>query len=127
MKIRVFSLMALLAILIMAVTFAGCTSPSSNDDSTKTVQTSTPVATKSTTLPTTIPTTKPTTKATTVPTPKPTTVKSAVCSCSGDIYNCGDFSSHSEAQACYDYCKSIGKGDIHKLDNDKDGDACESL
>jgi len=50
-----------------------------------------------------------------------------VCSCSGDIFKCTDFSSHSSAQACYNYCASIGKGDIHKLDNDGDGLACESL
>lgn len=47
--------------------------------------------------------------------------------CSSDYYNCGDFSKHSEAQAVYDYCKSQGKGDIHQLDRDDDGDACESL
>ena len=124
MKISALTLIALLSILVLAVTFAGCTS---DDSTTSTVQTSTPLATKSTTIATTIPTTKPTTKATTVPTPKPTTVKSAVCSCSGDIYNCADFSSHSEAQACFDYCKSIGKGDIHRLDRDNNGYACESL
>jgi len=48
-----------------------------------------------------------------------------VCSCSGDTYNCGDFSSHSSAQACFDYCVQQGKGDIHKLDRDNDGLACE--
>lgn len=50
------------------------------------------------------------------------------CGCSGDSLNCTDFSgSHSRAQACYDYCVSQGRGDIHRLDNDGDGDACESL
>lgn len=51
---------------------------------------------------------------------------SAVCSCSGDTLNCGDFSGHSSAQACYNYCVSIGKGDIHRLDRDGDGSACEN-
>jgi len=48
----------------------------------------------------------------------------AVCSCSGNIYNCDDFDTHDEAQACYEYC---GSGDIHQLDRDDDGLACESL
>jgi len=48
-----------------------------------------------------------------------------ICSCSGNIYNCEDFSTREEAQACYDYCKSLGRGDIHDLDRDDDGIACE--
>jgi hypothetical protein len=54
----------------------------------------------------------------------------AVCSCSGDLYNCtlSDFPTHAQAQACYDYCISQSAGDIHRLDgNDNDGLACESL
>jgi len=47
--------------------------------------------------------------------------------CSSNSYNCGDFSSQSSAQEVYDYCKSIGKGDIHRLDGDSDGQACETL
>lgn len=50
-----------------------------------------------------------------------------VCDCSGNIYNCSDFPTHAAAQACYNYCRSLGKGDIHRLDRDKDGVACESL
>ena len=46
----------------------------------------------------------------------PTRPAQAVCSCSGDTLNCGDFSSHASAQACYNYCVSIGAGDIHGLD-----------
>lgn len=50
-----------------------------------------------------------------------------VCSCNGGL-DCKDFSTHNQAQACYEYCKSLGKGDVHGLDgNDKDGLACESL
>jgi micrococcal nuclease len=52
---------------------------------------------------------------------------SGVCSCSGNQYNCPDFSTHANAQACYEYCKSVGRGDIHRLDGDNDGLACESL
>lgn len=54
----------------------------------------------------------------------------AVCLCDRNRYSCvlSDFSTHAEAQACYDYCVSQGAGDIHGLDgNDNDGLACESL
>jgi len=51
----------------------------------------------------------------------------AACSCSGDLYNCADFQTHASAQACFDYCVSQGRGDIHKLDGNNDGLACESL
>ena len=50
-----------------------------------------------------------------------------VCSCSGNVYNCADFSTHAEAQACYEYCLAQGRGDVHDLDRDSDGSACESL
>ncbi len=52
---------------------------------------------------------------------------SGLCSCSGDTLNCGDFSSQASAQACFDYCMGQGRGDIHKLDGDNDGIACEGL
>ena len=57
----------------------------------------------------------------------PTSPSPPVCDCSGNIYNCSDFSTHAEAQACYEYCKSLGRGDVHRLDGDDDGIACESL
>jgi len=50
----------------------------------------------------------------------------APCSCSGSDLDCGDFSSHASAQACYDYCKSLGLGDIFRLDGDGNGLACEN-
>ncbi len=49
------------------------------------------------------------------------------CDCSGNVYNCPNFKTHNEAQSCFEYCKQQGKGDIHKLDTDKDNIACESL
>lgn len=50
-----------------------------------------------------------------------------VCSCAGGL-DCKDFTTHNQAQACYEYCKSLGHGDVHGLDgNDQDGLACESL
>lgn len=56
------------------------------------------------------------------PTPTP-----AVCGCSSDIYNCSDFNTQVEAQACFDYCMEMTGRDVHKLDFDNDGIACESL
>lgn len=64
---------------------------------------------------------------TAVPTPQQSTAPQAVCDCSGNIYNCPNFSTHSQAQACYAYCIAQGRGDIHRLDGDSDGVACESL
>jgi len=55
------------------------------------------------------------------PTPMPT------CDCSGDVYNCVDFNTQAEAQACFDYCMQVVGYDIHKLDRDADGIACERL
>lgn len=49
------------------------------------------------------------------------------CDCSGDIYDCGDFNSKQAAQGCFNYCQSYKKGDIHDLDPDNDGIACENL
>lgn len=74
---------------------------------------------------------KPTSIQTVPTTPLPTVAVSSstpVCDCSGDSYNCKDFplSNGVTAQKCYDYCKAQGKGDVHKLDRDKDGLACES-
>ena len=51
-----------------------------------------------------------------------------VCDCSGNIYNCPDFTTRAQAQACHNYCIEVTGWDIHKLDgNDNDGLACESL
>lgn len=73
----------------------------------------------STPLPTVQPTVVP-------PSPVPTDVP--VCDCSEDLYNCGrDFTTHDQAQACFNYCMEQGQGDVHELDADDDGSACESL
>lgn len=58
--------------------------------------------------------------------PQPTSPPTPACDCSYDRYNCSDFGTQGEAQACYDYCLPIA-GDIHDLDKDNDGLACESL
>lgn len=46
--------------------------------------------------------------------------------CSSNIYNCGDFSTHAEAQAAFEFCGGVGN-DVHDLDRDSDGSACETL
>ena len=72
------------------------------------------------------PTRRPTRTPTTTPTATPTTAP-APCACYANLYNCSDFSTQAEAQACYDHCIAQGAGDIHRLDADHDGIACESL
>jgi hypothetical protein len=47
--------------------------------------------------------------------------------CDEDKYNCGDFDTQEQAQGMYDICLSFEKGDVHRLDNDGDGEVCESL
>lgn len=77
--------------------------------------------------PTSTPTFTPTITRTPRPYIAPTVTSGAPCSCTGDLYNCSDFAYQSQAQACFNYCKTQGVGDIHRLDNDNDGNACESL
>lgn len=69
-----------------------------------------------------------TSSSATTPTPAPVVPSTGggEYSCSGNIYNCGDFSTHAEAQAAYEQCGGVSN-DIHKLDGDGDGVACESL
>lgn len=56
----------------------------------------------------------------------PTESSGPPCECSGDLYKCDDFGGHQAAQTCFNYCISIGAGDIHRLDNDNDGTVCEN-
>jgi len=46
--------------------------------------------------------------------------------CNKNAYNCTDFSTRLEAQVVYEKCGGTGK-DVHGLDGDGDGEACESL
>lgn len=57
---------------------------------------------------------------------EPSSVPPQSSDCSSNVYNCSDFSIHSEAQAVFDACGGVGN-DVHGLDRDKDGIACESL
>jgi len=48
-----------------------------------------------------------------------------VCSCRTDRYNCADFDTRREAREKYECCmKKVGY-DVHNLDSDSDGLACE--
>ncbi|HWO07090.1 MAG TPA: thermonuclease family protein [Candidatus Paceibacterota bacterium] len=58
--------------------------------------------------------------------PEPTTPPSGSYTCSSNKYNCSDFSTHAEAQAVFEQCGGVDN-DVHKLDSNKDGEACESL
>ena len=46
--------------------------------------------------------------------------------CSSNYYDCEDFNSQKEAQRTFDGCGGTNN-DVHWLDGDKDGIACESL
>jgi hypothetical protein len=46
--------------------------------------------------------------------------------CSRNAYDCRDFRTRPEAQAAYWACGGLGN-DVHRLDQDRDGLACERL
>lgn len=88
-----------------------------------TVSAKSPATTRPTSMVTSRQTTMPTTRITTVPTTRPTTrptTQAISCICDRDAYNCDD----TEAQTCFDVCMARGAGDIHGLDGDDDGYAC---
>ena len=70
------------------------------------------------------PTSIPTAIATVVPaTPTP----AAPCACTGNLYNCSDFPTQATAQGCFDWCMQEVGTDVHRLDGDGNGIACESV
>lgn len=71
-------------------------------------------------------TTSPPAPPATTPTPVPVPTPSGNYVCTYDAYNCGDFSTYTEAQSVYESCGGSSH-DIHRLDGDKDGSVCESL
>lgn len=95
-----------------------------------------PTATHTPRPPTATHTPKPPT-ATNTPRPQPTATDtrqptsepppSGCTICSHDVYNCDDFDRRRDAQACHDYCMAQVGYDVHRLDSDGDGEACESL
>lgn len=81
-----------------------------------------------TTTPT--PTIQPATATSTVDntnTPVPTNTPVLLYNCSRDVYNCSRFSNQTAARRVNDFCVALGFGDIHRLDQDVDGEARESL
>lgn len=73
------------------------------------------------------PTVTPTHGPSPTPSPTPTDTPTPVCDCSANNYDCPDFQTHAEAQACFAYCWTVVNEDIHHLDRDMDGQACETL
>jgi len=47
--------------------------------------------------------------------------------CLEDVYNCGDFDTQQEAQEIFELCGGLEGDDVHNLDSNGDGIACESL
>lgn len=75
-----------------------------------------------------IPTPIPSATITSTPTitPVPTVTLKPVCNCYDPKLSCNDFSTQTQAQACFNYCKAIDSN-WHKLDNNNNGKACEGL
>ena len=48
-----------------------------------------------------------------------------VCSCRSDRYNCDDFKTRRKAREKYECCMQKIGYDVHNLDGDSDGVACE--
>ncbi len=65
------------------------------------------------------------TQTTTTPTQTPTN-GGQTYTCSSNTYSCTDFTTRAEAQHVFDLCGGASN-DIHKLDQDGDGEACETL
>lgn len=97
-------------------TFTTTPTPTNTPTATETTAPVGPTAT-STSTPTHTPT----------PTATATTQPSGPCSCASNTLNCTNFNTQPQAQACYAFCVTQGAGDIHQLDSDDDGIACESL
>jgi len=57
----------------------------------------------------------------------PPSYQTGPCNCTTNLYDCGDFLCEERAQDCYDYCWLVQGRDIHWLDDDGDGRACEAL
>ena len=49
------------------------------------------------------------------------------CDCDRNLYDCRDFETGDEAQACFDHCLARTGRDVHNLDGGGDGLVCEFL
>lgn len=67
----------------------------------------------------------PTQTQTVTPTQTPTS-GGTTYNCSSNTYNCTDFTTKAEAQNVFNQCGGVNN-DVHKLDQDGDGEACETL
>jgi hypothetical protein len=47
------------------------------------------------------------------------------CTCTSNAYDCVDFATGNDAQACYQHCLVVTGLDVHWLDDDADGSACD--
>lgn len=47
------------------------------------------------------------------------------CTCTGNAYDCADFATGDDAQACYQHCLDLTGIDVHWLDGDRDRRACD--
>jgi len=57
----------------------------------------------------------------------PTDTRVPVCNCKGPRLTCNNFPSQTRAQQCFEYCRSMGFGDVFGLDKNGNGLACEGL
>lgn len=92
------------------------------------VPTVTPTPT-STSMPTPTEEPEPPTPEPPTPTPTPTPLDFPVCDCTPDTYACvaHHFRVRADAQACFEYCFRETGRDVHNLDPDGNGMACENL
>jgi len=64
--------------------------------------------------------------ATSIPTATSMPTQAIDYICSSNFYNCRDFATQHEAQQVFDYCMAQVGFDVHRLDGDNDGIACET-
>ncbi len=65
----------------------------------------------------------------TTPVPTPTSLAQPICACDQPTYSCvsADFPHRQAAQLCFEYCFRIRGFDVHNLDPNFNGQACENL
>ncbi|MGE4554919.1 MAG: excalibur calcium-binding domain-containing protein, partial [Candidatus Paceibacterota bacterium] len=97
------------------------------EKSSTTISNPTTTITNPTIITTTTTTTSfPPTTTTLLPTTTTRITSSREIICSYNAYNCSDFKTQAEAQAVFEYCGGVNN-DVHQLDKNHDGVACESL
>jgi hypothetical protein len=126
-RVTAFIVIGLLSLFVV-VSFAA--PPGQMDEVTLTIFVHLPIVVKAEMATAVPPTATPRPTDTAVPpTATPGSTPPANCTtCADDVYNCDDFATQAEAQACHDYCMNLVGCDIHELDGyDNDGLACEHL